>query len=361
MINYSKFKIHEINGRYITNETLLGLSFSNDFNILGFSVGSVPIYYLKLGSGSLNILIWSQMHGNESTSTRALFDLISFLKTYGKDYLNYVTFHIVPILNPDGALNYTRNNLNGIDLNRDFLNLSQPESRLLNNLYESVEPDFCFNLHDQKSIYSVEGTNNSSIISLLSPTVDNSKSVTSSRTKSMKVICSIYNELNKLIEGHVSRFNDDYNPNCVGEAFQTLGTPTILFESGQLGEDYTRENTREFMCISLIYAIKSIAGNEYENINHNNYFLIPENDKSFFDILIKNILLKSKLKTKRLDLGLRFEEDLCKKTKKIIFNPKIIKKGMLKSMNGHKEIDFVNNSNIFNLKSNNLAEFLKKI
>ena len=82
------------------------------------------------------------MHGNESTSTRALFDLISFLKTYGKDYLNYLTFHIVPILNPDGALNYTRNNLNGIDLNRDFLNLSQPESRLLNNLYESVEPDF---------------------------------------------------------------------------------------------------------------------------------------------------------------------------------------------------------------------------
>ena len=72
-------------------------------------------------------------------------------------------------------------------------------------------------------------------------------------------------------------------------------------------------------------------------------------------------MLKSKLKTKRLDLGLRFEEDLCKKTKKIIFNPKIIKKGMLKFMNGHKEIDFVNNSNIYNLKSNNLAEFLKKI
>ena len=104
---------------------------------------------------------------------------------------------IVPILNPDGALNYTRNNLNGIDLNRDFLNLSQPESRLLNNLYESVEPDFVL-ICDQRSIYSVERTNNTSI-SLLSPTVDNSKSVTSSRTKSMKVICSIYNELNKLI------------------------------------------------------------------------------------------------------------------------------------------------------------------
>ena len=361
MINYSKYKIHEIKGRYITNDSLLRLSFSNDFNILGFSVGEAPVYYLKLGSGSLNILIWSQMHGNESTSTKSLIDLISFLKSNGKDYLNYVTFHIVPILNPDGALNYTRDNFNGIDLNRDFLNFSQPESRLLKDLYDSVKPDFCFNLHDQRSIYSVKGTNKSSIISLLSPTVDNSKSETSSRIKSMKVICSIYSKLNKVIEGHVSRFNDDYNPNCVGEAFQTHGTPTILFESGQFGEDYNRENTREFMCLSLISAVQSIVKLEYEKIVHKKYYLIPENDKRFFDVLIKNVLLSEKNKTIRSDLGFRFKENLCKKTKKITFDPKIIEHGNLKSMNGHKEIDFINNSKIFNIKSNNLAELFKKM
>ena len=41
--------------------------------IVGKSVKGLPIHQLQLGSGSLKILMCSQMHGNETTTTKALF------------------------------------------------------------------------------------------------------------------------------------------------------------------------------------------------------------------------------------------------------------------------------------------------
>ena len=153
--NYLKYKNHQVQDRYLTNESLLKLDFSNKLKRVGKSVNKLPIFYLKLGNGPIKILVWSQMHGNETTSTRALFDLITFINIYGSNYLKKISMHVIPILNPDGSLNYTRTNFNGIDLNRDALVLSQPESILLNEMYHSIKPHFCFNLHDQRSIYSV--------------------------------------------------------------------------------------------------------------------------------------------------------------------------------------------------------------
>ena len=75
---YNNYKVKTLFGRYITNKSIEKLLEEYDFNISGFSVNNLPIYSLSYGSGDVKILIWSQMHGNESTSTKALFD---FLKT----------------------------------------------------------------------------------------------------------------------------------------------------------------------------------------------------------------------------------------------------------------------------------------
>ena len=50
-----------------------------------------------------------------------------------KEYIKNFTFYIIPQLNPDGAKLYTRNNFNDVDLNRDAIKLSQPESKCLIN------------------------------------------------------------------------------------------------------------------------------------------------------------------------------------------------------------------------------------
>ena len=107
------------------------------------------------GQGPKKVLLWSQMHGNVSSTTRELLDLFDHLQsTSGAPLLERLTLLIIPQLNPDGSTAYTRLNTNNIDLNRDALDLSQPESIALNEVFESFSPDFCFNLHGQRSIFA---------------------------------------------------------------------------------------------------------------------------------------------------------------------------------------------------------------
>ena len=120
---FSEVKTPELYGRYITNsdiEKCLGNLSKPKISILGYSVEERPIYSLKFGEGPIKILLWSQMHGNESTSTKALFDCFNLFETdheLGKRILEQCTLMMVPILNPDGAERYTRVNANEIDLN----------------------------------------------------------------------------------------------------------------------------------------------------------------------------------------------------------------------------------------------------
>ena len=42
---------------------------------IGTSVLGKPISVIQIGFGPIKILMWSQMHGNETTTTKAIFDL----------------------------------------------------------------------------------------------------------------------------------------------------------------------------------------------------------------------------------------------------------------------------------------------
>jgi murein tripeptide amidase MpaA len=44
------------------------------------------------------------------------------------------------MLNPDGADMYTRLNANEVDLNRDSQNLTQPESKVLREIFDLFQP-----------------------------------------------------------------------------------------------------------------------------------------------------------------------------------------------------------------------------
>ena len=59
------------------------------------------------------------------------------------------------MLNPDGAEAYTRVNAQGIDLNRDVIDVKALESQVLQQVLKKVNPQYCFNLHDQRTIFSV--------------------------------------------------------------------------------------------------------------------------------------------------------------------------------------------------------------
>jgi len=352
-LNYLEIKELSVYGRYISNlqlqSFLKGDSVQNKIAPIGKSVENRLIHKVTLGSGKIKILMWSQMHGNETTTTKAVLDLINYLNKnddLANQILSSVTITIVPVLNPDGAVFYTRENANTVDLNRDALELSQPESRILRALYDEVKPDYCFNLHDQRTIFNVGSLEKPATLSFLAPAYDIHRNVSASRGQSMKIIVAIHKALSSLIPDQIGRYDDAFNPNCVGDTFQLLGTPTILFEAGHFPDDYQREQTREFIFYALIKAISVIAQGKIEAYNLDTYFDIPENKKRYFDLLLLNANLINK-KYEHI-IGILYKEELNEET--IMFNPFIEATGELKDSFGHKYL---------NCKDQNDLDFLK--
>jgi murein tripeptide amidase MpaA len=71
------------------------------------------------------------MHGNESTTTKALFDFLNVLHNGSALAIKLDTLLCcIPMLNPDGAKYLIHVNANEVDLNRDSQNLTQPESKV---------------------------------------------------------------------------------------------------------------------------------------------------------------------------------------------------------------------------------------
>ncbi len=345
--NYNQaYKIHKeaaLFGRYITNTSIKPLldKLSTDakVSVLGWSVNKQPIYAINIGSGSKKILMWSQMHGNESTTTKALFDLLNTLKSPSfKPILSNCTLCIIPILNPDGALLYTRLNANGVDLNRDAQNLSQPESLVLNKAYTDFKPDYCLNLHGQRTIFNVGTSNKPATVSFLAPAQDTNCTLSNNRKRAMKLITVINNELQRYIPNQVGLYDDNFNINCVGDTFQANNTPTLLFEAGHIDQDYQRERVREYIYIALLSFIKYISNETHiSEDNYEHYFKIPKNGTQFYDIIIKNTVLNEYKREDLVDIAIQFEEVLKGET--INFMPKISQIGDLNTFFGHRIID----------------------
>ncbi len=335
---YSLIKQKSLHGRYVTLEMIEPLLlkrnvYSQQSEVLGHSIMGKPIYGLKMGNGKLRILAWSQMHGNESTTTKAVMDLINFFDTHkGHKLLDEVILYLVPMLNPDGAERYTRVNANAVDLNRDAQQLTQPESLLLHDLYKDFKPDYCLNLHGQRTIFGVGKIPQSAILSFLSPAQEKTRTVTLSRKRGMSIINSINAMLQEFIPGSVGRYDDSFNINCVGDTLQAMDIPTILFEAGHIDGDYGREQVRSLVYLALIRTIEAIAGQGTVKLPSSHYFKIPENRKCFFDHIVRKVHMGKRGVT---DVAVHYKEVL--RDGEVHFVPLVEKIGGLKDFVGHKE------------------------
>lgn len=267
------------------------------WEIAGHSVEQRPIYAMRWGNGPRRVFMWSQMHGNESTTTRALVDLIAHLLALGEahPWQSQFSFLLVPQLNPDGAAQFTRVNANKVDLNRDAQNQTQPESRVLRILFDSFQPDFCFNLHDQRSIFGAGNSGKPAQVSFLAPAADAAKSKTVARRIAAELIVAMQKALDPYISGCIGRYDDQYNGQCVGDTFQGLNVPTVLVEAGHAGQDYQREGCRTLIGMALVAALKNISEkkNPGEKGWPEGYEAIPKNEKNFIDGLLidgKNLI-----------------------------------------------------------------------
>jgi hypothetical protein len=267
-----------------------------DVKEVGRSLHGREIRAVTFGNGPTTVLLWSQMHGDESTASMSLADIFSFLAgaephPMRERIARELTVVFVPMLNPDGAERFQRQNAAGVDVNRDARNLQTPEARTLKSLRDSIRPDFGFNLHDQNA-RTRAGRNGVQVgIALLAPAYNAERDYNDVRSRARLVASTMAAGLASEIPGRVARYDDTFNPRAFGDLMQTWGTSTVLIEAGALPDDPQKQRLRTLNAAAILVALDAIATGTYANASAATYDDLPQNTGGAMDVLIRGAQL----------------------------------------------------------------------
>ena len=285
---------------------------------IGESIHGRPIRALTFGQGPTRVLLWSQMHGDESTASMALADIFRFLAEAQSDPLRQrlaqrLTITFVPMLNPDGAELFQRENAVGIDVNRDARRLSTPEGRALKRAQETFKPEYGFNLHDQNARTRVGRRGLQSGIALLAPAYDSALSYNTVRSRARLVAASLATLFAHEIPGRIAKYDDAFNPRAFGDLMQQWGTSTVLIESGALPDDPQKQRLRALNVAGILGALDAIATRSYESVPATAYESLPFNQGGAFDVLVRGgqLVLPGKSPL-TLDLAINYDDAVAR-------------------------------------------------
>lgn len=283
---------------------------------IGRSAEGRPLYLVRYGRGPTAVLLWSQMHGDESTATLALADLLHYLGTAPGDararrLAERLTIWMIPMLNPDGAERFQRRNAQGIDVNRDARALTTPEGRVLREAQRRLQPAFGFNLHDQNVRTPVAGTERIAAIALLAPPFDETRADNEVRLRAARVAAVVRHAVEPLVGGHLARYDDTYNPRAFGDGMQRWGTSTVLIESGAWRDDPEKQFLRRVNFVALLAALDAIASGAYAAVDPAGYRGLPFNGRPVNDLLVRGgTVVVPGLPPFRADLAVDYAEPL---------------------------------------------------
>jgi murein tripeptide amidase MpaA len=284
-----------------------------EVEVVGRSTNGLPIYLISYGYGVTPVFLWSQMHGNESSATRALFTLFEFLADNGGEYdelrqtiKENLALYFIPMVNPDGANIFQRRNANDLDINRyagdtkpggefdawpEWDDLPDPvEAKILWEVRNRVQPNakdikFGFNLHDQGEYTAVgRGGEKLATLSFLAPAIDGGsgnitgsyeelielqkvRTINQTRANAMAVITGINEMLQEdaAIPGQVGRYGDDFGERYFGDSFTLAGTSVILIETGGYANDEEKLTQRKLNFMAILRGLAEIATGNYES------------------------------------------------------------------------------------------------
>lgn len=260
---------------------------------IGRSVQGRPLRALTFGSGPVTVLLWSQMHGDESTATMALADIIAWLADRAtpdalrERLASRLTVVMVPMLNPDGAELFQRENALGIDVNRDARRLVTPEARALKGLRDSIAPDFGFNLHDQNARTLTGPRGRQVAIALLAPASEETRGWSPTRTRARHIAAIVAGALAPHIGAHIARYDDAFEPRAFGDLMQQWGTSTVLIESGAMAGDPEKQRLRALNVVAITSALDAIATERYRSTSSAAYDDLSTNARAAVDLLVQ--------------------------------------------------------------------------
>lgn len=285
-----------------------------EIKIAGQSFEQRPVRLLTVGNGKTSVLLWSQMHGDESTATMAIADILNYCNKTRDDeitrhLLSSVTLYFLPMLNPDGAERFQRRTAQDIDMNRDAMAQTTPEAKILVQLQQQLKPQFGFNLHDQE--LSTVGTGKElTAIAVLAPAFDKEKTFNDVRTRAKQLASLFASVAERSVAGKVAKYDDTFEPRAFGDNMQLWGTSTVLVESGHAFNDPEKDSIRKLNVVGLLSSFLAIADKSYAQDDKSVYDRLPFNGKRVYDIIIRNVRIEDENgKTTIADLGISYQVD----------------------------------------------------
>lgn len=124
--------------------------------IIGQSAQNRNLYVLKFSSSDfgkdkskLKVLFHVQQHGNEQSGKEgALLLAMELLKPENRFLFDKIDFALVPQMNPDGSEKNQRRNGNTMDLNRNHMILSEPETQALHRFFDKYLFEVTMDVHE---------------------------------------------------------------------------------------------------------------------------------------------------------------------------------------------------------------------
>ena len=175
--------------------------------VIGHSEAGLPIHRIRIGTGKTKVLMWSQMHGNESTTTKSVFDLLRYLQSeevYSKLYSfrlslsstlmgQRYTLDSMPIklISIEMRLTYLKSKVGYCA--RSLMNFLL----IMHSIYMISVPFLALRLSQQH-------------FSLLAPAFDKERSFNDCRTKAAQLAASVFQGLqSSSIASQIGRFDDN--------------------------------------------------------------------------------------------------------------------------------------------------------
>ena len=192
------------------------------------------------------VLYVAQQHGEELSGREAM---LTRLRDWADDpamldYLAHTTILCIPTAHPDNIT--TRVNVNGINVNRDHLNLTQSETRAIQEVIRDHAPSMVIDLHEGRNIVADFATSPT-----LNPNVDPAIFALSG---------SLDTVVKDAIEGSGRTWELYQGGNITGpEYFQNAGAlrnaVTLLLETRRVAGDETDAGARHAMQLTAVDAI----------------------------------------------------------------------------------------------------------
>ncbi len=284
---------------------------------IGESVEGRPLRRIDFGSGTTSVLLWSQMHGNESTASRALVDIFAYLADRPNDprvrrIEQQLAVTVIPVLNPDGAARFVRHNAVGIDINRDARMLATPEGRALKAVRDQTQAEWGFNLNDQNIRTRLGSTSGGVSISLLAPPPGDG--ISSDPNRHAKLLAAVIaDSLRPLVGSAIARYSDSFNPRAFGDLITQWGTGVVLIESGGGLDDPNKDLLRAANFVAILTSLDVIASETWVLADVGVYENLPANGRGIGDLVFLggSIVLPGSTPV-RADFAIRFEDPLAR-------------------------------------------------